>query len=76
MKGRWPGAGHSVQRRSAGSAVPRTRIECIVTTDTALRLVKYFRTTPKFWKNMQTNFNLKDRGNNTSLRTGVGSGNR
>jgi hypothetical protein len=29
MKGRSPGAGHSVQRRSAGSAVPRTRIECI-----------------------------------------------
>ncbi|TCU13028.1 HigA family addiction module antitoxin [Rhizobium sullae] len=45
--------------------VPRTRIERIaaeqtpITTDTALRLAKYFRTTPEFWMNMQTSFNLK-----------------
>ncbi|MEI2300962.1 HigA family addiction module antitoxin [Ensifer sp. MJa1] len=45
--------------------VPRTRIERLaaeqtpVTTDTALRLAKYFRTTPEFWMNMQTSFNLK-----------------
>lgn len=55
---------------SAGSLakklnVPRTRIERIaaeqtpITTDTALRLAKYFRTTPEFWMNMQTSFNLK-----------------
>ncbi|NVD41764.1 HigA family addiction module antidote protein [Ensifer sp. HO-A22] len=45
--------------------VPRTRIERIaaeqtpITTDTALRLAKYFRTTPEFWMNIQTSFNLK-----------------
>ncbi|WP_244563739.1 HigA family addiction module antitoxin [Ensifer aridi] len=45
--------------------VPCTRIERIaaeqtpITTDTALRLAKYFRTTPEFWMNLQTSFNLK-----------------
>lgn len=45
--------------------VPRTRIERLaneqspVTTDTALRLAKYFRTSPEFWMNMQSGFDLK-----------------
>lgn len=45
--------------------VPRTRIERIVaeqtsiTTDTALRLAKFFRTTPEFWMNMQASYDLK-----------------
>ena len=45
--------------------VPRTRIERIVarqtpvTTDTALRLAKFFQTTPEFWMNMQTGYDLK-----------------
>jgi len=45
--------------------VPRTRIERLVrqetpvTTDTALRLAKFFRTTPQFWLNMQTSHDLK-----------------
>lgn len=45
--------------------VPRTRIERIVTekigitSDTALRLAKYFDTTPEFWMNMQTSYDLK-----------------
>lgn len=45
--------------------VPRTRIERLIaektsiTTDTALRLAKFFKTTPDFWMNMQTSFNLK-----------------
>jgi addiction module HigA family antidote len=44
--------------------VPRTRIERLValqtpvTTDTALRLAKFFKTTPEFWMNMQTHFDL------------------
>lgn len=44
--------------------LPRTRIERIVkeqigiTPDTALRLAKYFRTTPEFWMNFQTAFEL------------------
>lgn len=45
--------------------VPRTRIERVVaaktpiTTDTALRLAKFFTTTPEFWMNMQTSYDLK-----------------
>lgn len=45
--------------------VPRTRIERLVaettpvTPDTALRLAKYFRTSPLFWMNMQAGYDLK-----------------
>ena len=45
--------------------VPRTRIERLVagvtpiTTDTALRLAKFFRTSPEFWLNLQTRYDLK-----------------
>lgn len=45
--------------------VPRTRIERIVaekigiSADTALRLGKFFKTTPQFWLNMQTGYDLK-----------------
>lgn len=45
--------------------VPRTRIERIVsgqtaiTPDTALRLARFFRTAPEFWMNLQTNYDLK-----------------
>ncbi|PJO49380.1 addiction module antidote protein, HigA family [Ochrobactrum sp. MYb29] len=45
--------------------VPRTRIERLateqtaVTPDTALRLGKFFRTTPEFWMNMQSSYDLK-----------------
>lgn len=45
--------------------VPRTRIERIVTgktsitPDTALRLAKFFDTTPEFWMAMQTAFDLR-----------------
>ncbi|MBB5765706.1 HigA family addiction module antitoxin [Methylorubrum rhodesianum] len=44
--------------------VPRTRIERIATeetgisTDTALRLGRYFGTTPAFWLNLQREFEL------------------
>ena len=30
-----------------------------ITTDTALRLARFFNTTPQFWLNLQTNFVLK-----------------
>ena len=45
--------------------VPRTRIERIVTekigitSDTALRLARDFDTTPEFWMNLQTGYDLK-----------------
>ena len=44
--------------------VPRTRIERLVkethpvTADTALRLAKFFDTTPNYWLNMQVAFDL------------------
>ena len=45
--------------------VPRTRIERLaaeqtaVTTDTALRLARFFNTTPEFWMNLQISYDLK-----------------
>ena len=45
--------------------VPRTRIERLVkektpiSTDSALRLAKYFKTSAQFWMNMQTGYDLK-----------------
>ncbi len=45
--------------------VPRTRIERVVaektaiTPDTALRLSRFFGTTPELWMNMQTGYDLK-----------------
>lgn len=44
--------------------VPRTRIERLlkgvtgVTPDTALRLSRAFNTTPAYWMNMQTNYDM------------------
>ncbi|CAN7505260.1 HigA family addiction module antitoxin [Pararhizobium sp. LjRoot235] len=45
--------------------VPRTRIERIVTgktgitSDTALRLARFFDTTPELWMNLQMSYDLK-----------------
>lgn len=45
--------------------VPAPRINDIVrerravTPDTALRLARYFETTPQFWMNLQTSYDLK-----------------
>jgi antitoxin HigA-1 len=44
--------------------VPRTRIERIareelgISADTALRLAKFFGTTPEFWLNLQTRYDV------------------
>ena len=44
--------------------VPRTRIERLIkgvtsmTPDTALRLARAFGTTPAYWMNMQTNYDM------------------
>lgn len=44
--------------------IPRTRIERLaaeqtpVTPDTALRLARFFETTPQFWMNMQISYDL------------------
>ncbi|NVN86735.1 MAG: HigA family addiction module antidote protein [Rhodopseudomonas sp.] len=56
-------------------AVPRTRIrtrheETPVTADTAVRLAKYFGTTPAFWMILQTQFDLEvtEDGTATNLK--------
>ncbi len=49
---------------AAAAGVPRTRIERIVqekigiTADTALRLAKVLGTTPEFWMNLQTRYDI------------------
>ena len=56
--------GMSVNRLALELRVPATRMAEIVhgrrgiTADTALRLARYFNTTPKFWLNLQTSYDL------------------
>src|SRR5271170_6042329 len=54
----------SVNRLALELRVPATRLTEIlhgrrgITADTALRLARYFNTTPKFWLNLQTSYDL------------------
>ena len=56
--------GMSVNALAIELRVPATRMLEIVnsrrgiTADTALRLARYFNTTPKFWLNLQTSYDL------------------
>ncbi len=57
--------GMSAHELALALRVPATRINDIVnekrgiTADTALRLSRYFGTTPRFWMNMQTSYELE-----------------
>lgn len=57
--------GLTAYRLAAEICVPVTRIQAIVaerrgiTGETALRLARFFRTTPEFWLNMQRDFELE-----------------
>jgi len=57
--------GLSVNRLAAELFVPVTRMNDIargrraITADTSLRLARYFGTTPQFWMNLQTNYDLE-----------------
>ena len=57
--------GLSAYRLAKDIAVPVSRIQDLVaerravTGDTALRLARYFDTTPEFWLNMQRDFDLE-----------------
>jgi addiction module HigA family antidote len=57
--------GLSPYRVAKACGVPRTRIERIareelgITADTALRLGKFFGTTPGFWLNLQKRYDLE-----------------
>ena len=56
----------SAYKLAKDTAIPQTRISEIVkgrrriTADTALRLSKYFGTTPKFWLGLQDDFDLEE----------------
>lgn len=56
--------GLSQNKLSRDLGIPAQRINAIVrgqraiTVDTALRLARYFRTTPNFWLNLQTHYDL------------------
>jgi addiction module HigA family antidote len=55
----------SPYRLAEACLIPRTRIERIVreevgiTSDTALRLAEYFKTTPEFWMRLQERFDIE-----------------
>jgi addiction module HigA family antidote len=57
--------GLSANRLAMELLVPATRISDIVrgrraiSADTALRLARYFGTTPQFWMNLQANYDLE-----------------
>ena len=57
--------GMSANRLAMELIVPVTRVNDIVrgkraiTADTALRLARYFGTTPQFWMNLQANYDLE-----------------
>ena len=59
------GLGVSQYRLAVDIEVPPRRINEIVrglrgiSADTALRLARYFRTTPQFWMNLQVRFDLE-----------------
>jgi addiction module HigA family antidote len=57
--------GISQSRLARDLCVPATRVRDVVhgrraiTADTALRLAKYFRTSPEFWLGMQVEYDLR-----------------
>jgi len=57
--------GLSANRLALELRVPVTRVNDVVrgrrtiTADTALRLARYFGTTPQFWMNLQANYDLE-----------------
>jgi len=57
--------GLSANRLALELRVPVTRVNDIVrgkraiSADTALRLARFFETTPQFWMNLQTNYELE-----------------
>ena len=57
--------GLSVYRLARALKIPRARLDDVVrgrrgvTVDTALRLGRYFGTTPEFWMNLQTRHDLE-----------------
>ncbi|MBK5931425.1 HigA family addiction module antitoxin [Halochromatium salexigens] len=59
------GAGITVARLAQATHLPQTRISNILqgrhalSADTALRLGRFFSTTPQFWMNLQSSYDLE-----------------
>jgi antitoxin HigA-1 len=59
------GAGVTAPRLAVATHMPQTRISdilqgrCAITADTALRLGRFFSTTPQFWMNLQSAYDLE-----------------
>lgn len=57
--------GLTAYRLAHDIGVPVTRVQAVIaerrgiTADTALRLARYFRTSPEFWLNLQRDFELE-----------------
>jgi len=66
--------GMSPQFLSLKLCVPTSRVNALVrerrriSTDTALRHARFFNTTPQFWLNLQTSFDLKQTENEVGER--------
>lgn len=66
--------GLRMNRMALDLRVPLTRVADIVherrgiTTDTALRLARYFNTSPTFWLNLQTRYDLELMGGREAER--------
>ncbi len=64
LKAEMASRGLSANRLALDLGVPATRVGAIlagrraVTADTALRLARYFATSPQFWMNLQANHDL------------------
>lgn len=64
----------SMNRMALDLRVPLTRVADIVherrgiTTDTALRFARYFKTSPTFWLNLQTRYDLEAMGGRKAER--------
>lgn len=60
----------SAYRLAKETFIPQTRVSEIIkgrrriTADTALRLAKFFGTTPKFWLGLQDDYDLEEERNN------------
>ncbi len=69
--------GLSVNRLAMELHVPATRINDIVrgrravTADTALRLSRFFGTSPQFWMNLQANYDLERAEDAVGPRIGI-----
>src|SRR5438128_1710943 len=71
--------GLTANRLAIELQVPVTRVNDIVrgrraiTADTALRLARYFGTTPQFWMNLQANYDLELAQDQRVWRLPIGS---